>query len=402
MRFYLFFLVWFSVLALGHWYVGKRIIVPARLERNAKRLAWFAVVMFFLSSQVPFLFFLNGMQARWLDMFSWAGYVFLGAFVLVFTFFTLRDLLLLLWRGLARAGNPSTKRTAANPERRRFLINASNIGIGAASAMLSGYGVVQAHRRAVVEMVDIPLPHLPDEFHGLRILQFSDLHVGPTIKRDYVERVVQQIHELEFDLIAFTGDLVDGSVAWLRDDVAPLKELSAPFGKFFITGNHEYYSGAMPWIREAERLQFDVLLNEHRILQKAESRLILAGVTDYGAGDFIPQQHSDPVAALADAPDGVPRILLAHQPRSIAAAEAAGYDLQLSGHTHGGQFFPGNYAARLNQPYIKGLHRHGGVWIYVNRGIGYWGPPMRIGAAPELTIIRLLRSSLLTSQEKRP
>lgn len=394
MRFYVFFLAWFGVLALGYWYVGRRIIIPAQFERNTKRLAWLGVVALFLSSQVPFLFFLTGTETQWLDAISWGGYVLLGVFVLVLTFVALRDMLLLLVKGIGFFGKRFTKYSAVNPERRRFLLNASNIGVGAASALLSGYGVVQAHRRAEVEVVDIPLPHLPEALHGFRILQFSDLHVGPTVKRPYVENVIRQIHELEFDLIAFTGDLVDGSVAWLREDVAPLRDLRAPFGKFFITGNHEYYSGAMPWIREAERLQFDVLLNEHRILQKAEGRLMLAGVTDYSAGDFIPQQRSDPAAALAAAPDGLPRILLAHQPRSIGAAAAAGYDVQLSGHTHGGQFFPGNYAARLNQPYIKGLHKHQGVWIYVNRGVGYWGPPMRIGAAPELTIIRLVRSPL--------
>jgi len=144
-----------------------------------------------------------------------------------------------------------------------------------------------------------------------------------------------------------------------------------------------------PWIKEAGRLGFDVLLNEHRIIRRGESRMIIAGVTDYGAGDFVRAQESSPSAALSGAPEGLVKILLAHQPRSIHEATRAGYHVQISGHTHGGQFFPWNHLATLNQPYIKGLHRHENTWIYVSRGTGYWGPPLRIGIPPEITVITL-------------
>jgi hypothetical protein len=207
-----------------------------------------------------------------------------------------------------------------------------------------------------------------------------------------VEGIVEQLLDLQGDLIAFTGDLVDGSVPWLRDDVAPLRELEGQYGKFFITGNHEYYSGVEPWVKEATNLGFDVLLNEHRIIQRGESRIVLAGVTDYSGGDFIASHRSDPSKALEGAPEGLVRILLAHQPRSIHAAVKARVDLQISGHTHGGQFFPWNHLATLNQPYIKGLHKHESVWIYVSRGTGYWGPPLRLGIPPEITVITLRKA----------
>jgi predicted MPP superfamily phosphohydrolase len=251
----------------------------------------------------------------------------------------------------------------------------------------------ESHRKADIEEVEVPLAHLPDEFHGFRIVQFSDTHVGPTIKRKFVERIAEQISALRADLLVFTGDLVDGSVPWLRDDVAPLKDLSAPHGKYFITGNHEYYSGALPWINEVGRLGYDVLLNEHRIVARGSGKIVVAGVTDYSAGDFIAEQASSPSRALEHAPAGLVRILLAHQPRTVFEATRVGTDLQLSGHTHGGQFFPWNYLATLNQPFIKGLHKYEKTWVYVNRGAGYWGPQVRVGAPPEITVLKLVAAS---------
>ncbi len=393
MRFIIFFVIWSSILGLGYWYVGRRVITAAQFQKKRKAVAWGVVAIFFLVPQAPFLLFLNRMQGDWIDSLSLVGYIVLGFFTLVVTFFVLRDLVLLVTRGVDSIQNRIRHRTSAstnlNRDRRRFLVHASNIGIVTAAAAMTGYGFTQAHRRPMLEPVDVPLAGLPEEFDGFRILQFSDLHVGPTIKRGYVELVAQQIDAAGADMIAFTGDLVDGSVAWLKDDVAPLNDLKAPYGKFFITGNHEYYSGVEDWIQEAGRLGFDVLLNDHRIVAKNGARIILAGVTDYSGGDFIHSHKSDPATAVANAPERLTKILLAHQPRSVFAAEKAGYHLQISGHTHGGQYFPGNYLARLNQPYIEGLHKRSNISVYVNRGVGYWGPPLRLGAPPELTLLTL-------------
>jgi predicted MPP superfamily phosphohydrolase len=162
-------------------------------------------------------------------------------------------------------------------------------------------------------------------------------------------------------------------------------------GTYFVTGNHEYYSGAGAWIAELERLGARVLVNEHVLLQHDGAQVAVAGVTDFSAHYFDPSHRSDPRIALAGAPAGAVKVLLAHQPRTAAAAAEAGFDLQLSGHTHGGQFWPWNLFVRLQQPFTAGLERLGRMWVYISRGTGYWGPPMRFGIPSEITRIRLVR-----------
>ena len=242
-------------------------------------------------------------------------------------------------------------------------------------------GVIQARRPRVVR-VSVPIADLPADLAGLKIVQLSDLHVGSTIRRSFVDRVVDRTNDLAPDLVAVTGDVADGFVPELRDHVAPLGRLRAPLGTFFVTGNHEYYWDPRGWMRELERLGIDVLSNEHRLIERGRGRLLLAGVTDLSAA-------SNPHAAVAGAPDSDVRILLAHQPRSAFAAQEAGFDLQLSGHTHGGQYFPFNVLVRLFQPFVAGLHRLEAMWLYVSRGTGYWGPPLRFGAPSEITLIEL-------------
>src|SRR5690606_23338810 len=225
------------------------------------------------------------------------------------------------------------------------------------------------------------LRNLPAELAGFRIVQLSDIHVGPTIKRGYIDAIVRRVNELSPDIIVITGDLVDGSVAGLRDDIAPLAQLSARHGVYVVTGNHEYYSGADSWIAEFERLGMAVLLNRHVQLEHNGARLVLAGIADYSAELFRPSHRSDPVAAFAGAPNDVPRVLLAHQPRSAKAVVEAGGHLQLSGHTHGGQFWPWMHFVQWQQPWVAGLQRVGEMQVYISRGTGYWGPPLQIGRA---------------------
>jgi predicted MPP superfamily phosphohydrolase len=235
-------------------------------------------------------------------------------------------------------------------------------------------------------VVDLPLA-----LHGFSIAQISDVHVGPTIKRGFVEGIVRRVNELKADLIAVTGDLVDGSVQQLSAHTAPLAGLTARHGAYFVTGNHEYYSGERAWTEEIRRLGLRVLKNEHVVLKHDGASLILAGVTDYSAHHFDPAQRSDPAAALRGAPiDAGAKVLLAHQPSSAMAAANAGYDVQISGHTHGGQFWPWNLFVHFFQPFSSGLHRLKDLWIYVSRGTGYWGPPNRFGVPSEITRIRLV------------
>ena len=259
-------------------------------------------------------------------------------------------------------------------------------------ALLStAVGFVNARRRARVVTVDVPIESLPAALDGFTIVQISDIHVGPTIKQRYVDAIVDAVNRLKPDLIAVTGDIVDGSVAQLSAHTRPLGRLSARYGAYLVTGNHEYYSGADQWIAEFERLGLHVLLNEHVVLDHDGARVLIAGVTDYTAEHFDPSHRSDPAAALAGAPGDVRvRVLLAHQPRTAPAAADAGFTLQLSGHTHGGQFFPWNFFVRLQQPFTAGLARLNNLWVYTSRGTGYWGPPKRLGAPSEITRLRLV------------
>ncbi|CAN5121663.1 metallophosphoesterase [soil metagenome] len=256
-------------------------------------------------------------------------------------------------------------------------------------------GFLSARRTAAVVRVDVPIRGLPAAWHGFTVAQISDIHVGPTIGRHYLRSIVERVNTLQADVVVITGDLVDGRVSELAAHVAPLADLRSRHGTFFVTGNHEYYSGAQPWIDELRRLGLTVLLNEHVVIASGDQAragrpLVLAGVTDFGAGHFDPAHHSDPAAALRGAPRDAVRVLLAHQPRSAAAAAKAGFDLQLSGHTHGGQFYPWNLFVRFQQPFTAGLHLWGTLWVYTSRGTGYWGPPNRFGAPSEITCLRLV------------
>jgi predicted MPP superfamily phosphohydrolase len=252
-------------------------------------------------------------------------------------------------------------------------------------------GLIGARRRARIVNVDVPLKDLPAALHGFSIVQISDIHVGTTIHKAYVERIVKAVNALKPDLIAVTGDVVDGSVRELSMHTAPLAGLSALHGAFFVTGNHEYYSGASAWTAEFVRLGLRVLLNEHTVIRHQGASLVVAGVTDFSSHLFDPSQRSDPQTALAGAPaDARVKILLAHQPRSAPAAAKAGFDLQLSGHTHGGQFWPWTLFVQFQQPFTAGLHRLKHLWVYVSRGTGYWGIPNRFGVPSEITRLRLV------------
>ncbi|XAH23631.1 metallophosphoesterase [Xylophilus sp. GW821-FHT01B05] len=300
-------------------------------------------------------------------------------------------LLLTLVRDLALLGAWAVGATSAG----WALWSAVAAVLGATAASL--LGVWNARRTARVRRIDIALPQLPAALQGFAIVQLSDLHVGPTIRRAYIERIVRKVNALQADAVVITGDLVDGSVPELREHIAPLAGLRARHGSFAVTGNHDYYAGANAWIAEWRRLGLRVLLNEHVLLRPTPKSpdadaLLLAGITDFHAAHFEPTQASDPQRALAGAPAAATaRVLLAHQPRSAAAAAEAGFQLQLSGHTHGGQFWPWNLLVPLQQPFVAGLHRLQGMWIYVSRGTGYWGPPKRLGAPSEITLIRLVR-----------
>jgi hypothetical protein len=393
-----FFLIAFLILALGYGYVGWRLIPPLQLTTPWNWLAWTALIILLALPPVALALAMRRVENGFVEAMSSLAYVSLGFFSVLITMVLLRDVLWMASAGvqkvMALVGSArATEVMLPDPERRRFLIRSMSVGIASVATALTAYGYYEARRRPAIVQIDVPLPNLPADFDGFRIVQITDIHAGLTVKRDFIETVVAQVKDLNADLVAFTGDLADGSVPHLREYVAPLAELSAPFGKYFITGNHEYYSGVEPWVEEAKRLGFDVLLNEHRVVQKGSGHILLAGVTDFSGGQFMPSHASSPEAAIANAPTNVVKILLAHQPKSIREAARVGFDLQISGHTHGGQFFPWNLAAALDQPFIAGLHKFHKLWIYVSKGTGYWGPPLRIGARSEITVITLRRAA---------
>jgi len=244
-------------------------------------------------------------------------------------------------------------------------------------------------RPVEVKRVKVALGKLPAALDGYTIVQLSDVHVGPTIGLAFIEELVAKVNALKPDLVAITGDLVDGSVAALGDLVRPLEKLRTKDGVYFVTGNHEYYSGAEEWVRFLGSLGVRVLENE-RVAIGATAGFDLAGVNDWTAHQF--GEGADLKRAVAGRDASRALVLLAHQPKQIEEAAQLGVDLQLSGHTHGGQLFPFNYLVGLQQPYVEGLHNHGRAQIYVSSGTGYWGPPMRLLAPAEITKIELAAS----------
>jgi predicted MPP superfamily phosphohydrolase len=261
--------------------------------------------------------------------------------------------------------------------------------LGGISAGIGAFGLQEALAGPRVREVEVPVPGLPADLNGLKIAQISDLHVGPTIRKNYVERVVSLTQGLNPDLIAVTGDMIDGFVESLDPHTSPLRGLQARLGVFYVTGNHEYYWGVEPWIKKVRTWGFTPLLNENRLLAVGSSKLLVGGVTDQSAHQFAASHHSDPWKAARSGGIADFRILLAHRPASCFDAEKAGFDLQLSGHTHAGQFFPFNFFVAFAHPYYKGLNRHGKMWVYVNSGTGYWGPAIRMGVPAEITLLRL-------------
>ena len=321
-------------------------------------------------------------NANLADLLAWIGVLSMGAFSSLLVLTLLRDVVLVGGHFFLSA------------PRAAFLSVLTARGTLALTAFITLAGLLIALRKPRVVHVDIPVADLPDALHGFSIAQISDVHVGPTIKRGFVESIVAVANGLKADLIAVTGDLVDGSVQQLSVHTAPLAGLAARHGVYFVTGNHEYYSGERAWTAEIKRLGLQVLKNEHVVLNHDGASLVLAGVTDLSAHHFNAEEHSDPVAALRGAPAHAgAKILLAHQPNSAPAAARAGFDVQISGHTHGGQFWPWNWFVGFFQRFTGGLYRLQNLWVYVNRGTGYWGPPNRFGVPSEITRIRLVAAA---------
>ena len=391
MNFYLLVLI----LASLHGFIGWRLA-----PELASPWGWVLGVGLVLSTFLMPLGLLGSRVARqpWADRLSWVGLLLMGLFSSLFVLTALRDVLLLAAWGFDALG-------LAMPLASMRTLSGQAAPLLALT--ITGLGFLNARRTPAVVRVDVPIAGLPAALHGFTLAQISDIHVGPTIKHAFLQRIVAKVNTLGADVVAITGDLVDGRVSELAGHVAPLAGLRSRHGTYFVTGNHEYYSGAHAWIVELRRLGLTVLMNEHVVLYHSSqgrssavdaqedsqtvAALVLAGVNDFTAHHFDPLHRSDPALALHGAPaNALVRVLLAHQPRSAHAALEAGFDLQLSGHTHGGQFWPWMMFVPLQQPFTAGLNRLQNLWVYTSRGTGYWGPPKRFGAPSEITVLRLV------------
>jgi predicted MPP superfamily phosphohydrolase/multisubunit Na+/H+ antiporter MnhF subunit len=373
------------VSVVAHAYVALRLLPGVLAASGAVPAAMLAVLLVLSAGLVPLaLRRRRGKRTpeeiRRSDMLAWASLTLMGLFSSLFVLTLLRDVAVIVLLLARLAGLRVTD----------HWLDLSASGVVVAALLVTLAGFYNARKAPRVKTVDIPLKDLPPALQGFKIAQISDMHIGPTIKRPAMKYVVARINQLQVDVVAITGDLVDGNVYELSRHVAPLAGLRSSHGTFFVTGNHEYYSGVHPWLKYLPSLGVRVLLNEHVIILHKHAPIVIAGVTDFSAASYDTSHRTDVALAITGAPRAAVKVLLAHQPRSAAAAEQAGFDLQLSGHTHGGQFLPWNFFVRFQQPFTAGLHRVKDMLVYVSRGTGYWGPPKRFGSPSEITLLRLV------------
>lgn len=326
--------------------------------------------------------------------FAYVSFTNFGFFSILFTLVLFMDLLRvvdlgivseysqLLFTTLLRFGFPIDGIT----EVKNFSLAFSTIVVATA---LSSLGFYNAHVRLRYKQTKIRVGNLHSDLIGFKIVQISDVHIGPTIKEKFLRRVVSKINIQTPDVVVITGDLVDGPAATLKHHLKPLADIKSKYGTFYVTGNHEYYSGVLSWLPEIEALGIRILLNENQTINVGSAKLLIAGVTDLTAGSMIKSHQTNPKRAILGGENSDYKILLAHQPNSIYEANKVGFDLQISGHTHGGQFFPGNVLIYFAQKFVAGLHDYKGTKIYVSRGTGYWGPPFRLGAPSEISVLEL-------------
>jgi uncharacterized protein len=374
--FALFLSIVLAVLGGVHYYLWARLIRDISLPPAGQQALTLGLCVLYLS--VPLSFFVRRTGAAWSLPIVWVSSVWMGVFFLV--------LVVLLAGDAGRAVVALAQRVSGaeppDPDRRLALSRMFALGVAFVAGGLGLVAVRSGLSRVALREIDVRLRRLPVSLDGTTIVQLSDVHVGPTIGRDFIEEVVASANAANPDVIAITGDLVDGSVEDLREHVAPLARLQARWGVYFVTGNHEYYSGAEEWCAELERLGIRVLRNERVSIGEGDASFDLAGIDD---------AHAEPDLARAVAGRDPSRelVLLAHQPRAVFEAVQHGVGLQLSGHTHGGQIWPWNFLVRLQQPVVSGLKRFGETLLYVSNGTGYWGPPMRLAAPAEITRVRL-------------
>ncbi len=368
------FFIFFSLGYLFISYTLRTILKTVILEpfKKKKLILLFDIflILFFLGN---ILLRMNLIPRAFTQKFISFGYIFMGVSWIFFIFYFLNKL---------------SNKTVHSESKRNFLKKSlGSLSLVSASA-LATKGYFEAMTPEVIRQT-IKLPSNFSNLSGISITQISDLHLGPLLKKDFAEEIVETVNTLKSDIIVITGDLSDGKASDLQDDISPLKNLKAPRGVFYVLGNHEYYYGALAWIQAVRDLGINVLVDGHKNINIKGETVCIGGITDKTAKRLkIPHSFS-PTQAFKNSPDKAYKILLAHRPKACFDAEGLGIHLQLSGHTHGGQAFPWNTIVRLAQPYLKGLYQHKDFQVYVNKGTGFWGPANRFLNKGEVTKITL-------------
>jgi len=334
----------------------------------------------FLGAAVAFPVLMFTGHARGRDGLAIAGDSLLGIVWVLFTWAVLGTVAKLV---LALAG-------VADPTRSRVVAAA----VFAVSVVLLVWGHVEAMRVPRVRRVDVPIERLGAGMDGVTVALLTDTHYGPIDRAHWSSRVIDKVNELDADIVCHTGDIADGTVAQRREQAAPLGRARARLARTYVTGNHEYFGEAQGWLDHMADLGWEPLHNRHMVVERGGDRLVIAGVDDRTAGSSgLGGHRADHAAALTGADPDLPVLLLAHQPKQIDAAVEHGIDLQISGHTHGGQIWPFNLLVRLDQPTVAGLTRHGArTRLYTSRGTGFWGPPFRVFAPSEITLLTLRKT----------
>ena len=384
LTFALFLSIMVSLTGAAHYYLWSRLVRDPGLPPGVTRALSYALIFLFVA--IPgSLFVRRSPWAGAAEGLVWLAMTWLGLLLFLTLALGAADFVRGVWE-MARA---FSDRPPEAPERRQALARLVAGAAALAAGSLGFWSLRSALGRVQLRRVEVTLGRLPKSLSGTRIVQISDVHVGPTIHRSFMEMIVRECNALNPDLVVITGDLVDGSVEELTEHVAPLADLRAKYGVFFVTGNHEYYSGADAWCTELTRLGLRVLRNERVSIGDDAASFDLAGVDDHSAKRFGGGHGEDLPKALHGRDPLRELVLLAHQPRTILEAQTHAVGLQLSGHTHGGQIWPWTYLVRLQQPVVAGLARFGESLVYVSCGTGYWGPPMRLGAPSEITELTL-------------
>jgi predicted MPP superfamily phosphohydrolase len=385
-RYLIFFLVVSGVTSLLHGYLWWRFVSAPGWPAPWQRIGTVATVVLALSVPLSFVA-MQSLPRAVATPLIWLGYVWMG-------------LMFFLFVG-AVAAEPVRAATAVagffapesvSPDRRLFVLRALALVTGAGALGLGAFGMNSALSTRAVKRVPVRLRRGGAALHGLRIVQITDVHIGPTLGRSFLQAIVDRINTLDADIVAITGDLIDGSVEELGDAVSVLGQIKAKHGVYFVTGNHEYYSGADSWLEFLRSLGIRTLRNERVSIELEGGALDLVGVDDWTAHQFGGDHGADLERALRGRDESRPSVLLAHQPKAFPEAAERGIDLQLSGHTHGGQMKPFHLLTKLDTPFVHGLYSHGTSQLYVSPGTGFWGPPMRVGVPAEITEVVLSTS----------